>query len=78
MVSDPNFKFVFTNLCMETVWIGFIKTENTISTCFVFKTCVEFIPLTVRFNFSLSNSSFQQVERKFVSDCKPNHKEQEY
>ena len=54
------------------------KPKITIYTCSVVKIC-EFIPLTLRFNFSPDNLVFQQVERKSMSDCMSdtNHKEQE-
>ena len=59
MVSEPKFKSVLTKVRAWKLYeLDSLTPEITISTHFVVKTCCEFIPLTVRINFSLDNLSF--------------------
>ena len=59
MVSDPKFKSDITkNRAWKLYELDSLIPEITISTCSVVKNCCEFIPPTVRFNFSPDNLSF--------------------
>ena len=59
MASDSKFKSIFTKgRAWKLYELDSLITEITISTLSVVKTCCEFIPLTVRINFSLDKFSF--------------------
>ena len=58
MVSDHNFEYIFTKgRAWKLYELGSNLLETTISTCSVNKSYCEFIPLTLRFNFSPENLS---------------------